>query len=1172
MKIHSKKRTLLTSIVSLILCITVLLGTTFAWFTATSKSTGNRILTGGMGVKLYKYDATEQKYLDISEGSGDIFTDEGKDGVLWKPGHTEIVFLQVENSKSLALVYNLILDVSLFMGADGREDMELTDAAEAEEALAYAVMPGMTAEAFDAEQYKDWEDICNASGVITDVLTAAGKTTALEGRELKEKGVCDFFALAVHMNEQADDKYQGSEIFVDVDILAKQMAYEQDSFSNQYDANATFVEKYYDVLKGLGNMEPVNNSGWSLRDKAANTHGKFEFVKDAGAQDDSYYVKMTNSIDACHFGSDCTCETHTPVFTAEKQSVQIQRGDLANYLTAGQEYILKFWIKQSDIEYPADVRLLIGTTVTTKTAIAAALEEAGNDTWCEVSYKFTMPADYTTETYTRLILLTDQTAPVDSTVCVDNIRICAEEVPQTVTGANAFKAMLAAENKVSMLPARYSSADIWKPALEGTPENYLTNGSFDTSIDNWVGNKNTPTTMYSWVEDDSTSDGGYFKIANKENKKAPAVGQVVEGIRSGAEYQLSFDYKIDPKNSVTTPFVDIECFHEADTEMNTNHLGGIELKFDSTKFIADGQWHTYSYRFRTLEMTEWVEVWLRHTGNKSFATAEGAVCYDNVVLTMTDIPDDLALSLNPMKIFYTDMEETEFVVTLDESQSAEYENAEIVFEVYDGQDRVFESAGIPLQNGSASTTFALERMEKLGSPYVLLVSLYAGEELKCQIGQNIFIYDRPAALDEDGNYVKFGDDFVPVMGYHVSNIMDSAGERGHMEYLPEAGVTVVQTTNGYAKEPQNLLKLLDELHELGLKALVSLYIDMNPAGHESNMETTIGIVSNPEIRNHPALFGYNIADEPYYQNPDADAVRRDLENSYRLIRQYDKDNIITFVENYEEKYAVSSTYSDGLLIDVYEPASGAVVYSNIAYAREAAMKDRPIWSILSTFPDRNGNFNTPDDVRNNNYQAFLAGAVGIGYFAISDTGNFYVDKLPNEIHPAWAEHVQNKADGYIPLWEATTPYPWGETHGKAVWNALKSFTEKETAILCDHFIDNEGKMLSKDINIEAGYMYYSWAAENGKIYLAVLDVKGDTFDDIIRTNVTEYSDVTVNIPLKDADGNAMTNYTATIVAGRENFGPVTGNDGTLTITLVTDFNETGITGGVETLLFEITEN
>lgn len=224
-KRQRKRRTFLTSLTSLILSVALLVGTTFSWFTGSASNTGNRIVTGTLKVQLLKHDGSE--YADISDSEGDIFvTDENKgtrlNGTLWEPGKTEIVYLAVKNAGNLALNYNIVLDV---------KNAE-TNTVELEKALSYAVLPNVTAE----NSISNWdtvEDMPNAEiGTVPVGTTTAAPNGALLAGEV------DYFALAVHMDEEAGNEYQDQELLIDVKVEAKQMVYESDSFSNLYDANA----------------------------------------------------------------------------------------------------------------------------------------------------------------------------------------------------------------------------------------------------------------------------------------------------------------------------------------------------------------------------------------------------------------------------------------------------------------------------------------------------------------------------------------------------------------------------------------------------------------------------------------------------------------------------------------------------------------------------------------------------------------------------------------------------------------------------------------------------------------------------------------------------------------------------------------------------------------------
>ena len=98
------KRALLTSLLTLVICFTMLLGTTFAWFTDSVSSGNNVIQTGNLDIEVqYTLDGENWANLD---GATNLF----QKGA-WEPGHTEVVALKIENKGSLALKYCANMDI-----------------------------------------------------------------------------------------------------------------------------------------------------------------------------------------------------------------------------------------------------------------------------------------------------------------------------------------------------------------------------------------------------------------------------------------------------------------------------------------------------------------------------------------------------------------------------------------------------------------------------------------------------------------------------------------------------------------------------------------------------------------------------------------------------------------------------------------------------------------------------------------------------------------------------------------------------------------------------------------------------------------------------------------------------------------------------------------------------
>ena len=120
-KQKSTKRALLMSALSLLLCLSMLVGTTFAWFTDSVSSGKNRITAGNLDVELDYYTGTEWKSV---QDTTDLFSDE-----LWEPGHTEVVYLKITNAGSLAMKYQLGVKVAEETGSINvkNEEFKLSD-------------------------------------------------------------------------------------------------------------------------------------------------------------------------------------------------------------------------------------------------------------------------------------------------------------------------------------------------------------------------------------------------------------------------------------------------------------------------------------------------------------------------------------------------------------------------------------------------------------------------------------------------------------------------------------------------------------------------------------------------------------------------------------------------------------------------------------------------------------------------------------------------------------------------------------------------------------------------------------------------------------------------------------------------------------------------------------
>ena len=156
---------------SLFVCISLLIGTTLAWFTDQATSGVNKIIAGNLDVDLVMWNGDE--YVSISGEDSAIFGNENSlvaqndsADTLWEPGKTQIVYLGVRNNGNLALKYNIVLNI-IDGGLIG--------------ALEYAILDGVDASAPGFVPPASWDEIKAISGVQTGDVVAGTIVAAQNG-------------------------------------------------------------------------------------------------------------------------------------------------------------------------------------------------------------------------------------------------------------------------------------------------------------------------------------------------------------------------------------------------------------------------------------------------------------------------------------------------------------------------------------------------------------------------------------------------------------------------------------------------------------------------------------------------------------------------------------------------------------------------------------------------------------------------------------------------------------------------------------------------------------------------------------------------------------------------------------------------------------------------------
>lgn len=229
----STKRALLASVMAMLLCFTMLLGTTFAWFTDSAASGSNVITAGNLDIVVeYTLDGTNWNDLD---GATDLF----QKG-LWEPGHTEVVALRITNNGSLALKYTANMNIAsetIGKTKDGA-DIVLSDILTVDSIImdTGAIGDVMLGVAFGDEstlQYTKTASFKNANVLGAD--------------EMLLPGTSKYLIVKVDMAETVGNEanHNGTNIPTinfGINVLATQFTYESDSFGNQYDKDAEYKE------------------------------------------------------------------------------------------------------------------------------------------------------------------------------------------------------------------------------------------------------------------------------------------------------------------------------------------------------------------------------------------------------------------------------------------------------------------------------------------------------------------------------------------------------------------------------------------------------------------------------------------------------------------------------------------------------------------------------------------------------------------------------------------------------------------------------------------------------------------------------------------------------------------------------------------------------------------
>ena len=267
----STKRALVSSALAIIMCVAMLIGATFAWFTDTASTGVNKIQAGNLDVKV---EYAKEKMNDDGTLAGELTdwtpidnaTNVFDPNALWEPGRTEYVVFRITNNGNLALKYKLSLETLAQKPGTNKAGEEFYLADYLCASAKVNVGPGEIGSGVSSlGAFMTKLNDLGVAGVknVLDPEYHPLTDATVNGTLLPGKTNCVPMAIwmptSVGNEANAISPDKAATIDFGINVVATQDTVESDSFNNQYDADAPL------------DFEPVSTADEL---KAAATNGK----------------------------------------------------------------------------------------------------------------------------------------------------------------------------------------------------------------------------------------------------------------------------------------------------------------------------------------------------------------------------------------------------------------------------------------------------------------------------------------------------------------------------------------------------------------------------------------------------------------------------------------------------------------------------------------------------------------------------------------------------------------------------------------------------------------------------------------------------------------------------------------------------------------------------------
>ena len=238
----STKRALLTSVLALLMCVTMLVGATFAWFTDTASTGVSKIQAGNLDLEV-EYRTTANGDWKTLDNATDLF---GAEGTLFEPGHTRVVELKIKNAGNLALKYKIGMNVISETAGTNKDGNP------------YKLSDYLKVATTSIQQYNPTDQISSLMERLIFQKGDFGMWTArnFANFELEytsngnvhalQPGAAQILGIKVYMPETVGNEAnailteKAASINFGLNVVATQYTVESDSYGTQYDKDATY--------------------------------------------------------------------------------------------------------------------------------------------------------------------------------------------------------------------------------------------------------------------------------------------------------------------------------------------------------------------------------------------------------------------------------------------------------------------------------------------------------------------------------------------------------------------------------------------------------------------------------------------------------------------------------------------------------------------------------------------------------------------------------------------------------------------------------------------------------------------------------------------------------------------------------------------------------------------